>query len=73
VVALTSGREGKGVADGDAEMEITVVLRTVLELELDVTSSDKVVGAGGVTDAAARGEGDMEEVVVSEGVSETVD
>lgn len=72
-MALTSGREGKEVADGDGEMEITVVLGAVLELKLDVTASDEVVGTGGVADATATGEGVMEEVVVSEGVIETVD
>ena len=74
-MALTSGREGKEVAGGMAVTEITVLLGAVLELRLDVTSNDEVVlvDAGGLADNTATGDGDMEAVVVTEGVSETVD
>jgi hypothetical protein len=73
VVALTSGREGKEVAGGEAAVEITVTPGVALELRLDVTSSDVVVDAGGFTDTATTGGGDMEEVAVPEGLSETED
>ena len=75
VVALTPGRESKEVAGGVAVTEITVLLGAGLELELDVTSDDEVVvgDAGGLADTTATGGGDMETVVVTEGVGETVD
>lgn len=75
-VALTSGRESKEVAGGVAVTEITVLLGVGLELGLDVASSDEVVvvdDVGGLADNTATGDGDMEAVVVTEGVSETVD
>lgn len=75
MVALTSGREGNEVAGGVAVTEITVLLGAELELGLDVASNDEVivVDAGGLADNTATGDGDMEAVVITEGVSETVD
>ena len=75
MVALTPGRESKEVAGGVAVTDITVLLGARLELELDVTSDDEVVvgDAGGLADNTATGGGDMEAVVVTEGVGETVD
>ena len=57
-----------------AVTEITVLLGAGLELELDVASNDEVVVVGAVrlADNTATGDGDMEAVVVTEGVSETV-
>lgn len=74
-VALTSGREGKEVAGGVAVTEVTVLLGAGLELGLDVASNDEVVvvDVDGLVDNTATGDGDMEAVVVAEGVSETVD
>lgn len=74
-MALTSGRECKEVAGGVAETEITVLLGAGLEIGLDVASNDEVVvvGAGGLADNTATGDGGMEAVVVTEGVSEMVD
>lgn len=74
-VALTSGRESKEVTGGVAVAEINVLLGAGLELGLDVASNDEVevVDAGGLADNTATGDGDMEVVVVTEGVSETVD
>lgn len=74
-MALTSGREGKEVAGGEAVTEITVLLGARLELGLDVASDVEVVvvGAGGLADNTATGEGDIKAVVVKEGVSEAVD
>ena len=74
-VALTSGREGKEVAGGEAVTEFTVLLGARLELGLDVASDVEVVvvGAGGLADNTETGEGDMEAVVITEGVSEAVD
>jgi hypothetical protein len=74
-VALTSGREDKEVAGGVAVTEVTVLLGAGLELGLDVASDDEVVvvDAGGVADDTATGDDDTEAVVVTEGVSETVD
>ena len=74
VVALTPGRESKEVAGGVAVTEITVLLGARLELELDVASDDEVVvvDAGGLADNTARGGRDMEAVVVTEGVGETI-
>ena len=73
-MALTPGRESKVVADGMAVTEITVLLGAGLELELDVASNDEVVVVSAVrlADNTATGDGDMEAVVVTEGVSETV-
>jgi hypothetical protein len=60
---------------GVAVTEITVLLGAGLELGLDVVSNDEVVvvDAGGLADNTATGDGDMEAVVVTVGVSETVD
>jgi hypothetical protein len=57
-----------------AVTEITVLLGAGLELELDVASNDEVVVVSAVrlADNTATGDGDMEAVVVTEGVSETV-
>jgi hypothetical protein len=73
VAALTSGREGKEVAGGEVKTETEVVLRTALELRLDVTSRAEVVDAEEVMDTTTTGEGDMEETVITKGVSEAVD
>ena len=75
VVALTPGRESKEVAGRVAATENTVLLGARLELELDVASDDEVVvvDAGGLADKTATGGRDMEAVVVTEGVGETVD
>jgi hypothetical protein len=58
-----------------AVTEITVLLGAGLELELDVVSDDEVVvvDGGGLADNTTTGDGDMEAIVVTEGVSETVD
>ena len=74
-VALTSGRESKEVAGGVAVTEFTVLLGAGLEVGLDVASNDGVVvvDAGGLADNTATGDGDMEAVVITEGVSATVD
>jgi hypothetical protein len=75
-VALTSGRESKDVAGGVAVTEVTVLLGAGLKLGLDIVPNDEVVfvgDAGGLADTTATGDGDMEAVVVAEGVSETVD
>jgi hypothetical protein len=74
VVALTSGREGKEVAGRGVAVVIiwSLMPEVVLELRLDVTSSDVVVDIGGFIDTTATG-GDMEEIAVPEGVGETED
>jgi hypothetical protein len=75
-VALTSGREGKEVAGWVAVAEVTVLLGAGLELGLDVVPNDEaavVDDAGGLADNTAAGDGDTEAVVVTEGVSGTVD
>jgi hypothetical protein len=55
--------------------EITVLLGDELELELDVASNDEAVDvdAGGLADNTATGDDGIEAVVVTEGVSETMD
>ena len=75
MVALTPGREGKEVAGGVAVTGLTVRLGAGLELEVDVVSNNEVVvvDAGGLADNTATGDGDIEAVVIREGVSETVD
>ena len=72
---MTPGREGKEVAGGVAVTEVAVLLGAGLELEPDVASNDEVVvvDAGGLADNTATGGGDMEAVVATEGISETVD
>jgi hypothetical protein len=74
-VALTPGREGNEVAGGMTVTEITVLLGDELELELDVASNDEAVDVdtGGLADNTATGDDGIEAVVVTEGVSETVD
>ena len=59
-----------------AVTEVTVLLGARLELGLDVVSNDEAVvvdDAGGLADNTAAGDGDTDAVVVTEGVSETVD
>jgi hypothetical protein len=75
-VALTSGREGKEVTGGVVVTEVTVLLGGGLELGLDVAPNDEVVvvdDADRLADDTEAGGGDMEAVVVTEGVSETAD
>jgi hypothetical protein len=70
------GTWGKEVAGEVVVTEVTVLLGGGLELGLDVAPNDEVVvvdDADGLADNTEAGGGDMEAVVVAEGVSETVD